>query len=293
MNARTATLIVALVVVAALAGAIAYKRRGGGEAALVLTTFPGIDGDLRALLEGCPGVEVRSLAPPGSDPHSYNLMPQDVELIRRASIIVSTGHAPFEERVREYAPDKTVVITEIPGMKIRRLPGGALNLHMPIYDPDNYIVFIRYISQRLASAFPQCNATIMESERSLEAKITSLKGRYGGKLLGVRAVAASPLAQYAVAWLGVDIRVYLASGHGSQVSPDQAREARDILKSGGIAIIVVDSRGEPLGEASSYLLNLAEKSGAKVIRVEAPFTPTPIFRKIEQVAFEAAQVIGG
>ena len=293
MDRRLATAIVAILVVAVLAGVTAYREKRGEETALVLTTFPGIDGDLRMILEGCTGVEVKSLAPPGSDPHSYNLMPQDVELIRKAVLIVSTGHAPFEERVREYAPDKTVVIPEIPGIRLGRLPGGAVNLHMPIYDPDNYLVFVRYISDRLANAFPQCNSTILKNEKFIERKIANIKSRYEGILSGYQAVAASPLAQYAVTWLGADIRVYLASSHGSQASPEQARMARDILKRGGIAIVIVDSRGRPLGDASTYLLELAEQSGARVIRVEAPFTPTPILQKIEQVAFEATKISGG
>jgi len=291
MNMRLA-IAAAILVGVVLAGA-ALKQQEGGESRLVLATFPGIDGDLRLLLQGCQSVEVGSIAPPGADPHTYSLRPEDVKLIERAILIVSTGHAPFEEAVAEYAPEKTIIIPSIPGIRLERLPTGAVNLHAPIYDPDNYIVFARFVAQKLAAAIPECNATIQENLRGVLSQLNRTVASHRGVLEGERVVAASPLAQYAVGWLGAEIVVYLSSEHGAQVRPEDAQKAGEALRQGAIAVIIVDERGEPVGPASEYLLKAAQETGARIMRVEAPFTEKPLLTKIIQVAFEAALIAGG
>ncbi len=292
MSKRAVLAAIILVAVVTAGFALRY-RTGEGRETLVLTTFPGVDGDLRMLLQGCPGIDVEPIAPPGSDPHTYSLKPSDVQRIKRALLIVSTGHAPFEESVKRYAPEKTVEIPEIPGIRLASLPSGAANLHMPIYDPENYKVFINYMAARLSSLLPRCAQIIEENRRTMISIIASIETRYRDSLQGARAVASSPIAQYAVSWLGLNVSVYLVSEHEAQATPEQVSQARTVLESGGIAIVVVDHTGAPIGPADRFLLDEASKTGAPVIHVEAPYEPGPVLDKIKQVAFEAAQLGAG
>ena len=289
---RLAAAAVIIVTAVMLAAFVSAGGSPGSRASLVLTTFPGIDGDIRLLLDGCSSVVVRAIVPPGVDPHEYTLRPDDIEAARRAVLVVSTGHAPFEEELARYVPDKVMVIPSLEGIRLMRLPTGALNLHMPIYDPDNYRVFIEQAAQRLSEAIPECSSTI---EANLERILASLAEaeRYRGSLAGAPAVAAAPVAQYAVSWLGADIRVYFVAGHGAQTSPETVVRARELLGNGGMAVIIVDSRGMPANQPSEELLRLAGETGAPVIKVEAPYTPKPLLYKILNVAGQAVQHQGG
>ena len=292
MERRTAYIVAAIIIVSAIILSIIIDLRHNeitgqtGKETLILTTFPGIDGDVRSLLKGCNSVTVKPIAPAGADPHSYQLRPDDLQQLARSILIISTGHAPFEKKIEELYQDKTLNISAIPGIKLSRLPQGGLNMHMPIYDPDNYKVFIQAVADKISHLIPQCRGTV---ESNLEDVLMNLSklSRYRGILSNVKGVASSPLGYYAVSWLGVDIEVYLVQEHGAQVSPEAVEKAETLLRSGGLAIIIVDAQGHPMGQANTMMEKLAEKYGAPTIRVEAPFTDTPIITKIWRIVKQA------
>ncbi len=291
MNKVVVTAIVVIVLVAAASLIVVNRGGGGGGTAVVAVTFPGVADDVRLLLEGCDSVRVETIAPPGVDPHEYNLEPSKVELVRKAVLVVSTGHAPFEARIREIAGDKTVVIPEIPGIMLEKTPSGAVNRHMPIYDPRNYRVFIEYLAGRLGERLPACRETIEANAARLEERAMRLYSMYHGILSGRPAVISGPVAQYAVGWLGVDVRLSLLVEHGSQTTPQQLEEARRILEQGGIAVIVYYG-DRPASKAGEWLAQTAGEMGAPVLRVPAPYQPGAIIEKIEYVASQAASLQG-
>jgi len=276
-------------VVAALAAALLFVGAGGGGGErVVAVTFPGLSDDVALLVEGCDGVVVEPVAPPGVDPHTYNLEPSKARLVRDAVLVVSTGHAPFEERIHDLVPpDRLVIVTEIPGIRLLEAPTGAVNLHAPIYDPGNYAVFARYLAERLAEVLPDCAPTIKANGERLAARAEALLGEYSGVLNGTPAVLSEPAAQYAVTWLGADTRIMLAVDHAAQVSPEAVEGARSLLARGAIAVILVDSTGAPVSKAGEWLAGEAHAAGAPLLPVEAPYEPGPIIEKIEEVAARA------
>ena len=76
-----------------------------------------------------------------------------VEKLKEADIIVSTGHAPFEERISDLKRQGElkgvlIVITELKGIRILLNPSiDKPNLHMPIYDPKNYMAFLNEVAE--------------------------------------------------------------------------------------------------------------------------------------------------
>jgi len=284
----------AAVAVAAVVAVLLFQGAGGGGELVVAVTFPGVSEDVALLLDGCEGVRVEPIAPPGVDPHTYNLEPSKARLVREAVLVVSTGHAPFEERIHEIVPpEKLVVIPEIPGLRLLETPTGAVNLHAPIYDPGNYAVFARYLAGRLAEAIPDCAPTIEANGEALASRAEALLREYSGALGGAPAVLSEPAAQYAVAWLGADVRVILAVDHAAQATPETVDEARRLLAQGAIAVVLVDSRGAPVSRAGEWLYGEAQAAGAPLLPVEAPYEPGPVIEKIEDVAAAAAALAGG
>ncbi len=273
-----------------ITGALAAPGRVP-EGPIVTTTFPGLAGDLHQLLEGC-NVTIWVVAP-GGDPHEAVLRPSDALAVHRAAIVVSTGHTGLEARLRSIvAGERLVEIPSIPGLRLKSLPGGGVNLHMPIYDPNNYLVYIDYLAARLSTVLPECAETIQTNAGGLEARVQEIVREYSGLLAGEHAVASEPPAQYAVEWLGARVEVVLSAGHGASPSPEAVQEAERILASGGVAAIIVGPDGKPLTQAGRWLQSLASQYNAPIIRVPAPGLPQPVIEKIEYVVREALEGSG-
>lgn len=276
-------LLAAIVLVIAVTATIAWAglARGTPEP-IVLGTFPGIADDIRLLTEGC-NVTIQSIAPPGVDPHSYNLGTRQVIAVKRALLIVSSSHAPFELQIRKIVEgDRLLEITRIQGIRLEKMPNGVVNPHMPIYDPDNYEKYIEALASALADKMPQCKDVIESNMHAVTARLARLD-ECRGSLQGAKAVLGSPAAQYAVEWLGVDTSVILSPGEEAQVTPETLRRAVEVLEEGGIAVVLVDPHGEPIGKRNQWLYEQAARLGSPVIYVPAPFTPGSTLAKLSYI----------
>lgn len=281
--------IAAPVAVALVPVALGHAPVPGGP--VVATTFQGLAGDLEMLLGNC-SVGVWIVAP-GGDPHEALLRPSDALALERALLVVSTGHTGLEARLRQVVPgDRLLEVPGIEGLRLKRLPEGGVNMHMPIYDPGNYIAYIRALESALAERIPDCAPTIHGAAARAEARAEGLLESYQGILGGRPAVASEPPGQYAIEWLGARVEVVLSHGHGAGPSPEAVEEATRILTGGGIAVIVVDDSGRPLTQAGRWLESLAREAGAPVIRVPAPGLPQPTIEKIEYVVNQSLEAVG-
>ena len=128
----------------------------------------------------CDSDEVDSLVPPGVDPHDYELRPPDVRKLASADVIVSTAHAPFEKVIREEVlrGEVRALLVEIPrieGVELRENPVTRQpNYHMPIYDPQNYLAFMRCMRDLLSELNPDCASTYERRYEDVEARVLSL-----------------------------------------------------------------------------------------------------------------------
>ena len=262
------------------------KAQGG---LIVLVTFSNLVDDVKPLL--CGGDRVEALVPPGVDPHSYQLKPSDIEKIRNADLVISTGHAPFEVKLRNLVPsDKLVEIPRIKGIRLLRNPDtGQPNYHMPIYDPRNYIVFIDYVAHRLAELRPGCANHYLSAARSVAERVEALASR--APKLNVDAVGSVPPVQYPVEWLGVHVRLLLSPEAGVPPTPAILEKAKRMLSSGAVAVVMVRG-GEPATPIDARLESMARELGAPVLRVPAPFLPGSIPSKLEVVVEEASRLAG-
>lgn len=277
--------------------AVVVGRGGGvggeGRGLLLVTTFDSLRYDVELLV--CPGDRVVALTRPGVDPHSYQLRPGDRGLLEEADLIVSTGHAPFEIRLRSLlGSGRLVDVTRLPGIRLLRNPvTGRVDLHMPIYDPGNYRVFMRYLAARLSEANPSCKSTYERRLGTVVGRLEELERRAAGILAGMRAVAATPAVIYAVAWLGLNVSHLLSPEHGLAPTARSLEVAEALLSRGAVAVVMVDSGGKPWGRLNEWLLNTARSRGAPVILVPAPFVGGSILDKLRVVADEAVAIAEG
>lgn len=272
----------------------AHPPQAEAEGLRVAVTFPSLYEDVKALL--CEGDIVVSIAPPGVDPHEYQLTPRDVETLRGSHLIVSTGHAPFEEKIAEMVSKGEfkgvlIVIPELPGLKIARNPATGLpNLHMPIYDPENFRVFVKRLVEEMAKLRPSCAEVYRKRGEAVDEEISRLVSQ--APRLNISAVALSPVVQYAVEWMGVKVKYLLIKEHDLPASPEDIAAAERALFKGEVALIVSVAGREdtPLGRKASELAN---KYSVPIIYVPSGDAPQGTLSKVAQAVEALKRVSRG
>jgi len=269
--------------------ALVLTQRPASKGALVISTFPSVAEDLNFIL--C-NSRALSIVPPGVDPHDYQLSPGDIEKLRAARVIVSTAHTPFEARIRDLVErgELTAILIEIPripGMQILRNPAtGQPNLHMPIYDPDNYKLFIRYLAEKLSEVDPAHAACYAQRLEQLIGRVDALKQSV--KVRNLTALATRPLAQYAVSWAGVEIGYLLVKEEDLPATTEDIERIERALASGEVRLIVV------LSDDPQPLRSKAEELSAKydvpLVAVPSPVLPPSIYEKIVRVSQELSKI---
>lgn len=262
------------------------------EKPLIVVTFPGLVDDLK-LISG-DYFNVVSIVPSGADPHEYQLTQNDIALLKKASIVVSTLHTSFEWQIDTLIKDGTIkadyiAIPNITGITYEINPNNGLpNPHMPIYDPSNYLLFMNNVTQTLSKAFPQYNETFQHNFYSVKEKIEFLQKSFGNKYSGV-AVASQPEAEYAIEWLGFNISRLLISEESSGILPSDINYIQSSLKNNNITAVAVlvafSPPNQSLGFFSQYDQKLYDiyknsNSNAMVIEVPSPVSPGSILEKL-------------
>ncbi|WP_297469654.1 zinc ABC transporter substrate-binding protein [Thermococcus sp.] len=164
--------------------------------------------------EAFPGVNVEVIVPPGVDPHDYQLTAQQVELLSRAGVIVTTGgHLPVEKRIAELEKEGTIT-------------GKALfvgdymkygfhyakeywyhnkdNPHGVWLDPYNAIAIAEATEKALIEVDPANAQTYQRDFEKFRERVLAIVKAY--KSLASKnatAVIQMPPDEYALDWLGI------------------------------------------------------------------------------------------
>ncbi|MCI4396691.1 MAG: zinc ABC transporter substrate-binding protein [Thermoprotei archaeon] len=271
---------------------ISASAESGG----IITTFPILKGDVEKITNGT--IPVESLVKLGVDPHDYQLTPQDVSTLKSASLIVSTLHTYAEEQIDQMIRSGEIkaayiAIPEIRGIKYDVIPNsGIQNPHMPIYDPNNYLLFVENLTDTLKDLYPNLSQVFESQYQSVKTEINKLIENYGGKFNEV-AVGSSPEVQYAVEWTGIKILRFLVLDSDIGVQPQDANLIESYLSNGTAKVVVVlgtylpgNSSWVPYSQADAWLAGMASKYGARVIYVPTPSGNLSIFDSLHLIAEE-------
>lgn len=276
-------LVLALLLTGHMVQVCSSSEGSSSSGLVIVVTFPSLANDIEQLL--CSGDIVVSIVPRGIDPHTYTLTPSAINILKRANVIVSTGHTSFEMKIRELVDEGVIrgVLIEIPrinGIEIKKNPAtGQPNYHMPIYDPRNYALFIDRLTDVLARLRPECRIHYLDNRNSIIDKLYSII--YSANKTRVKAAAESPVIQYAVEWLGIDIEYLMIREHGISASAQDVLEIENALKNGDAKLVVVS---EPLKtNAGSKLVELAEKYNVPILYIPSPLTNDTMLHRIEIV----------
>ena len=283
-----ALLVICFVVLSLLVQGVVGLASNNGL--VVVVTIPSLVGDIEEIV--CEGDSVLSIVPPGVDPHSYQLTAKDYELLSRADVIVSLGHTPFEVSIRRLVEEGRIsaVLVElprIPGIRLRVNPAtGYFNLHLPVYDPGNYVVFVEYLARVMGELNPSCSSVYRENALRLIGRVNALVE--STPRVNVSVVADVPVCQYAVEWSGARVVDFLIREHGVPATPSDVRRIEELLGNGSIGFVAVVSPAKT--PASRKLVELARGYGVPVLYVPSPMSPTPVIDKIENVSIQLRRI---
>jgi len=224
--------------------------------------------------------------PKGVDPHNFQLTPRSLELLRRADLIISTAHTPFEIAIRRlvmegYLSARLLEIPKISGIRLLKIPGTSiLNLHMPIYDPFNYEKFITALALELSNLKPSDKYTYLTRAKVVIKGINSLIKE--SVKLNVYAIADFPFIQYAVSWLNVTVKYSVLKEWNLPPTPKELIFIRNALKSREINLVLITEPSD--AKATKYLKELAERYGVPAIYVPSPLAEGSILSKLRAIA---------
>ncbi|MCE4614078.1 MAG: zinc ABC transporter substrate-binding protein [Desulfurococcales archaeon] len=239
---------------------------------LIVSTFPSLVDDIK--LVTCANETVETIVPKGVDPHDYQLTPRDAGLLKKATVIVSTGHAPFEIKIRNLVESNEtrailIEIPKMPGIKILNNPvTGEPNYHMPIMDPYNYILFMEKLVTVLNQVDPKCASIHVQNLHKVNAEIEQLlkfKGEYN-----MTVIASDPTVQYEVSWLGLKVKYLFVIEHGTPASFDELNKINKALTSKEVHCIIAST------STSRQLQDLINSISAGSFNVRIAYIPGPL-----------------
>ncbi|WP_038037674.1 metal ABC transporter substrate-binding protein [Thermorudis peleae] len=229
-------------------------------------------------------VQVTSLVPPGSDPHTYQPTPGQAKIVAAARIIFINGlglEASFMRLIQSAAPG-TPVITLAEGLSTIQAtpePGETSesgetegNPHLWL-DPDNAIVYVQRIAQGLSQVDPahagayQANAertitAIRDFDRQAKAQIASIPPERR------KLVTFHDAFPYFARHYGLQLVGVLEPSPGHEPSPQELARLVDEIKAQHVPAIYTEPQFNP-----RLAQTIAQEAGVKVLELYSDTPP--------------------
>jgi zinc transport system substrate-binding protein len=271
--------LVGAVVVASAVALIVLQQGSTAEdrGARTVVASTGLIGEVVYKLTGGK-VSVKVLLPPGAEVHEWEPSASDVAAIGRAVLVVYTSDS-LESYMRKaiMASGSRAVVVKIedaPGVKLIPLDEddhhedhqhGDVDPHIWI-SLENYIAFVRHLSQKLAAVFPELRDQIAENERAITGRAESLLNEYRERLSPYRGrpFLTEHLAfRYLAKEFGLK-NIAIKGVEEQEPDPQRLVELRNLVISYRIRAIYVDDPSA----ASKTVQSFARDLGLKMLKLD-------------------------
>ncbi|AHF80387.1 metal ABC transporter solute-binding protein, Zn/Mn family [Thermococcus paralvinellae] len=195
-------------------------------------------------------VEVVYIIPPGADPHQYQLTPEQIELIKKADVVVTAnGHLPAEQKIKQLKEEGTInadvlFAEDYAKYGFRFLPerwyNNKNNPHGVWLDPHNALAIAKATTEALSERYPQNRELYEKQYEKFETKVLAIIEAYKALAENATAVIEMPSQQYALEWLGVKA---VASIKPEEEVP--AKDVDDMINMGQTVDIIAYSSQSP------------------------------------------------
>ena len=215
-------------------------------------------------------VNVTSLLPPGSDPHSFALSKSDMDKLKASDLIILTNSElfSFEKKIKAEYSNKILDFDDYSreGARLDDFPGFRNNPHGYWLKIENSIAIAKAIEKRLSELDPKKSDYFDRNLELFEEKLKVLKK--GSLDLNEKScVAIIPGVAYVIENAGLKVgAILLGEGLGFASGKEYA-EIQEKLASGEYSCIVVPESMKK-SKAGEIAEQLSRDSGMPVIYVK-------------------------
>ncbi len=260
------------IVLAVMLAAPAFPAGAGTEKVKVLVSVS----DFLPLAEAVGGsfVEVNSILPPGSDPHSFYITQNTVKQIENADLIVlADSHLlSYESNIKEDYPEKRYLDFDDYNATLDAFPGYDADPHGYWLKFGNALAIAEKIRDELSELCPEEREYFNSSFARLKLEITGAENDIheasaSRGIYGTKVVASVPGVCYIVQNMGMEVGAVLMAEGSGFASGKELGDIESKLESGEYGGIVVPEfmKEAKAGEISRQI---AEDTGAKVVYVK-------------------------
>jgi ABC-type Zn uptake system ZnuABC Zn-binding protein ZnuA len=211
-----------------------------------------------------------SLLPFGTDPHSYEPLPQDTKKINESKVLIING-AEYErslESLLANAGDKKEFIEASAGLRLITDPGNDQEVDPHLWlDPNNVIVYVDNIREGLTNFNPDGADVYQANARAYITRLQELDAWINGQVAQIPPqrrvlVTYHDSLEYFAERYGFKVVGTIINGYSSDASPS-AQEMADLverIKLFEAPAIFLDTADNP-----KLAQQLASETGVKVI----------------------------
>lgn len=261
----------------------------------VVTTFS-LLGDLATQVGG-EGVQVHSMVPMGTDPHEYSPLPEDIEAVAKADVVIwngldmETGDGWFDSLIESTdAQDRAVEAAA--GVDPQWIGDGEVNPHA-FLSPQAGMIYVQNITDALVDADPdQAEGYTARADDLLE-EIGEMDERYEEELKNVQVpllVTSERAFQYVATDYGLDEGYLWAIDTDEQGTPTQITELIDLVMDSQVPGILVETNVDP-----RPMQTVSDETGVPIVgevysdELGAPGTPGETYLGYLEYNLEAYQ----
>ena len=258
--------LAAILLAAALAGC-GKPAAKGGKMVVAASIAPLADFSRQV---GGDRVKVELLVPPGSNPHTYQIQPSQMEMLSGASVLVLNGIGLefWAKNVIDAADNpKLIVVRTADGLPVLdHTEGEGGNPHVWV-DPIDAIHQVNVIRDAFIKADPAHAAEYKANASRYVSKLRQLDTYIRSQVAGFKSrsfVTFHPTWVYFAHRYALDEAAIIESSPGKEPSPADVRHAIDAARKLGVKAIFAEPQVYP--KAADVV---AEEVGARVVMLDA------------------------
>ncbi len=264
------------------------------SAPVILTSTPWLADVTRSIAGD--RIQVESLLPDGSDPHSYQPTPQDAARMSESKLIIvnGAGYEQFLKSLLENAGSGTTVVEASTGISASE-EAGAVDPHMWL-DPNNMIVYVENIRDALIQLDPEGEATYKSNADSYIAQLKALDAwiqEQVGQIPPEKRLLITnheSLGYFAKRY-GFSIAGSVIKSFSSDASPSAQQLAAliDQVRSSGAPAIFLDA-----ADSDTFAQQIAQETDVKVVtdlHLESLTEGPPAGTYIDMMKYNVTQIV--
>lgn len=240
-----------------------------------------------------------SLLPFGTDPHSYQPVPQDTKKIRESKVLIING-AGYEDSLEALlanAGDKKILIEASTGLLLRTNPNNEQEVDPHLWlDPNNVIVYVDNIREGLTDFNPDGADVYQANARAYITQLQELDAWINGQVAQIPPqrrvlVTNHDLAEYFAERYGFKVVGTVIDSFSSDASPSaqQTADLIDRIKLFEVPAIFLDAPDDP-----TFAQQIAAETGVKVItdlHLESLTEGAPAGTYIDMMRYNVTKIV--